>query len=506
MPSIIPLATEIATTRLPHWPLQTKGQRSNLTHTAVIRGGGPSALAASIAIAQAGWHVQLASLRSATIFTRTAAIVLRPNAAIHLQALGVLQYLEDRGAIPFMSSTQLENPYLGIHATLKNVDFRAPEYDEENPMMNSVTFTLMLNSLEEALAHRARELGVVIHEEATVRLERRAGTKRMHATLKFTGTSSIEKQKHDVDLGFPDLVVCASGKGDKSLERELGVERLHGINYTADTLPVAGSRMCRFGEAGEIETQYWLNVGPMRVPEDGSCSFLGRWFEDMYPSGDGIDGGDAMATALPHKQPTADFIMRWPARKDDAKQEGIFNVLSMIPRGFDIDAESFEARILEKVNHYLGSDFKTYNDLAAAHLDPESAKRSKIPVKVERCSLPTYVYGSNVVVIGDAAASCTPAGGIGASIGFFDDNVAISLLAQRFGQRYEAKFRGEEPEMSREAALDEFNLNKAKGTLKWVDTAFYTYVTTEEAKKIAARVKAVKTDNGSLSEGVTLRL
>lgn len=496
MPSIIPipLASEnTTTTTFPSdWPLQLKGQRSKSIHTAIIRGGGPSALAAACALALAGWRVQLASLRSATIFTRTAAIVLRPNAAIHLQALGVLRYLEERGAIPFMSSTQIENPYLSIHATLQNVDFRALEYDAENPMMNSVTFTLMLNSLEEALAHRARELGVVIHEEATVQLEKRPGTKRMHATLKFTGTSSMEKQKQDVDLGFPDLVVCASGKGDKSLESELGVERLHGINYTADTLPVPGSRMCRFGKTGEIETQYWLNVGPMRVPEDGSCTFSGRWFEDVYPFDGGDDEKEVMEMIKPQKQPTADFIMRWPARKDDANQDGIFNVLSMVPRGLDIDAESFEARILEKVNHYLGSDFKTYDELAAAHLDSESAKRSKIPVKVERCSLPTYVYGSNVVVIGDAAASCTPAGGIGASIGFFDDNVAISLLAQRFGQRYEARFRGEEPEMSREAALDEFNLNKAKGTLKWVDTAFYTYVTTEEAKKIAARVMAVK--------------
>ena len=130
----------------------------------------------------------------------------------------------------------------------------------------------MLNSLEEALAHRARELGVVIHEKATVRLKKRPGTKRMHATLKFTAGISSQR-KPNIDLGFPDLVVCASGKGDKTLESELGVERLHGIKYTADTLPVPGSRMCRFDKADEIETQYWLNVGPMRVPEDGVCNF-----------------------------------------------------------------------------------------------------------------------------------------------------------------------------------------------------------------------------------------
>ena len=54
--------------------------------------------------------------------------------------------------------------------------------------------------------------------------------------------------------------------------------------------------------------------------------------------------------------------------------------------------------------------------------------------------------------------------------------------------------------------MDEFNLNKAKGTLKWVDTAFYTYVTTEEANKVAASVRAVKAGDGSLSEGVPSRL
>jgi len=396
-----------------------------------------------------------------------------------------------------MSTTQIENHYKGIDAVLKNVDFRAPEYDAANPMMNSVTFTLMLNSLEEALAHRARELGVVIYEEATVKLEKRAGTKRMHVTLKFTGIAAFTEGKGDVDLGFPDLVVCASGKGDQSLESELGVERLHGIDYTPDTLPAPGSRMCRFAEAGEIETQYWLNVGPMRVPEDGTCSFLGRWLEDAYPFDGRNDGKRVLGAESLQKQPTADFIMRWPARKDDARQDGIFNVLSMIPRGLDIDAESFEARILEKVNHYLGSQFKTYEELAAAHLDHEAARRSKVPVKVERCSLPTYVYGSNVVVIGDAAASCTPAAGIGASIGFFDDNISVSLLAQRLEQRYEAKCKDKEPEMSREAALDEFNLNKAKGTLLWVDTARLTYVPTEEARQIAAKVKAMKAGKGS---------
>ena len=64
--------------------------------------------------------------------------------------------------------------------------------------------------------------------------------------------------------------------------------------------------------------------------------------------------------------------------------------------------------------------------------------------------------------------------------------------------------------MSREAALDEFNLNKAKATLKWVDVSSYTYLTAEEARQIAARVKSVKSvkagDGGLSKDGAMSRL
>jgi len=151
---------------------------------------------------------------------------------MHLQALGALQYLEERGAIPFISDVEIVNPYRGINAQLKSIDFRAPEYDKEDPKMNSVTFSVMLNSLEEALAHRARELGVVIHEEATVQLERRPGTKRMHATLKFGGNSSIEKQMQDVDLGFPTPSSAHPEKATRVLNASLVSS-----GFTASTIP-----------------------------------------------------------------------------------------------------------------------------------------------------------------------------------------------------------------------------------------------------------------------------
>ena len=50
---------------------------------------------------------------------------------------------------------------------------------------------------------------------------------------------------------------------------------------------------------------------------------------------------------------------------------------------------------------------------------------------------------------------------------------------------------GEEAEMSREAALDEFDMNNAIGTLVWVRVSPFTHVITEEARQIAARVEAV---------------
>lgn len=302
-----------------------------------------------------------------------------------------------------------------------------------------------------------------------------------HDEQKYRATLMSKVDAHEeVDFGVPDLIVCASGKGDQVLLQELGVQRYHAISITEASLPVASkadgaSRFMNFASnvEGEMETQSWVNIGIMRlnVNNKPESRFV---FDIKDTSQHGVE------------QMLCDFIFVWPAARDDINQDDHVFITSQIPRGMPQALDEMQKHALKKVNHYLGTTYKDFQELANHIPLPKDKVRSVSPVIVETCSLPTYVFGKNLIVIGDAAASDSPVAGFGADAGFHHDSKSLAILAQRLKHVPDGEIADEDIE----SALDDFNIRRARTTLEWVDGCRHRYITAKEAERIVEAIKA----------------
>lgn len=441
-----------------HWPLQCKGSRDKDTFTAAIRGAGPGGLAAAVTLARQGFRVRIAGNRNRLSATRTNLVLLRPEAMRRLKELDVVDYLNARGWCPRLDWTKRNNEWLGTSAYDIPVDFEAADYVPPISFATqNVSHLVRLMDLEAALLHVALELGVEFYEEATIGLKAVPNSKRWHAQIDF-----FNLERAPVDLGFPDLVICASGKRDAEVLKTLGVERRLGLRLNADCLPEHGSTVMRLGPAHENETQDWAAVF-MKCPANTVETFEVTMFKETYG---------------PVPQMTQDYVF-------DHLDSFFMGV--QLPRGFPLDnRDALRDRCLRSINQHYKTSSASWEEMSAAGMVVDE-KLSFVPFQVETGSCMTYVAGSNVVLIGDLAGSCSPASGFGADVACHHDSRAIELLALDLKAIKRAKAEG--LKMERSKALEDFNRRKAESLLLWHSIAGKSYMSSDDAKNIARGVR-----------------
>ncbi|GAO52250.1 hypothetical protein SAICODRAFT_29783 [Saitoella complicata NRRL Y-17804] len=477
-PTSVPSTTTTNITGLSTpWPLNnTPTTSSHSRHslhlpTALIKGAGPGGLAASITLARLGYLTLLIDKRP-THF-RTNFVVLRPETLRQLSLLGALKILEEEGKIERIMDMEAEFPVpvegSEGEITVESmrppfVDWRQEGYDVpvvRDLGMQHSTHTVRIADLEHALLKVAHQQGVIILRESTVRLTRT--TDRFRATLSRNGDGT------NFDLGFPDLIVIASGKRDPEALHDIGITYLRHHRLTASSLPTLDQpNLLLPSHPGPLERQFFITFEvKSQTPPSGTVRLR------LLPRRDGESG------VLERQVESAHF----------AHQGSIIFGLQ-IPRVIEpTDECSIGHYVLGKANEILCSEYKSLEEMPIVWGSPTK------PFVVEVCSARTFTYGSNLVLLGDAAGSSTLCTGQGAEIAATVDPLNLRDLAEGLKKRREAEAKGHgvETTKSQEELLAEYNVRKAETLLLWSETSDKFWLEKEEVEEIRRKTRVGRT-------------
>lgn len=210
------------------WSLQLKGERKLEVATAVVKGAGPAGLSAALELDKLGYNVVLVDCRDANKRMNIIAARAEMN---RLHELGALKHLKEHDRWIQVAARELFDEWTQQYLEVKPpVFFDQPGYVRPETMGDQIsTHFISIADLETSLGERqtqGRDQSGYIN--ATIRVTRREGTKRDHVTL-FPKDAS----QPSVDLGFPDLVVWATGKRDPDLQQNLRITQQWNLDLTA---------------------------------------------------------------------------------------------------------------------------------------------------------------------------------------------------------------------------------------------------------------------------------
>lgn len=439
---------------------------------AVVKGGGPAGLAAAIALAQSGFSVHVVEKRQAReIGTgRMNTVALRPEGIRQLEVLGALQYALDSktqngttGSITRMTTTKTINelppiggafPWLLLYYTGPE-EYIVPDRIKEQMPSSYIN----LGDLEDCLTLAAKDLGVEFTYNATISLHQ----PRDHET--YTA-SVLEKDYAPIAIGTPDLIVCASGKHDTTLQDELNITRRTGDVLSEANLPdltAADPLSLRFSntqhENPELESQrmYVFGIKHPHIEAGYFETHLRKYSPNDQP-------GEEPIIEIQMNQPNAVHFVLQPPRS--------------------LTSPDLDTYVLSRINARLGSSYTSLQAVKdSGNMAWGDPTRS---VLIETCTALKYVYGGNVILLGDCAMSCSPSSGIGAEIALTVDSQSVRRLGMAVKQALETANEEDRKKQLREA-LVKFNLEKAESAVMWSQISRFSYITREEAKKWAAR-------------------
>ncbi|KAK5945905.1 hypothetical protein PMZ80_000044 [Knufia obscura] len=405
---------------------------------------------AAIALAQSGFDVKVIEKRPQRPVGhgRKNMVALRPEALRQLESLGALKYAlksnskdGDLGCITRMTEGKTTSEIDGsvFEWPLKRYPGAEPEYRTGNKqnryeIPSKITEQvpssfINLGDLEDCLAQAAVEHAVSITYDTTLVIGQ--SSKTFTATV-VTSAGVIN------DLGRPDLIVCASGKNDHSLTSEIGINRIPCAVLTdADLTPTQKPETpfdlhLRDDASEDLESQLY-SVFVIQDPSlrMGTLEHLNRKY---------------ISSPYNIPQPVVEIQMNHATAAHSILQH---------PRSeppLSANQKNLEAFILGRLNARL----------------------------VETVTASQFVYGDNVILVGDCAMSCSPASGIGADIGMTVDSQSVRVLADALKDA-----RGDQ-EKKREALM-QFNLRKAESAVIWSQKSRMFYLTRREANEVLER-------------------
>jgi hypothetical protein len=297
---------------------------------------------------------------------------------------------------------------------------------------------------------------VDLRRQATLSVAPRPGTKRWQATL-----LPLKKGGPAVDLGFPAVSVGASGKGDTTLLRELGVERRCGVKVDPDTLPRPGTRTMRYG-ADRLESQRFIVAGVA---------------DSFVPNG------------------TFHIMIRKVGTPPQPVLEYKFNHLGttslalQLPRGMTPDSPAAERYFLSRFNAHLGTAYGTLTQLFGVR--PVVWGNPFKSFVVEPSMLDQFVFGGNGATVGDFGGADSLASGLGAEIGATLDSVNIARLGADLKARARGKATGKlDGTVKRRHAFDAYNQAKAQSLELWSRGSRPFYLTSEGSAALSNALSA----------------
>lgn len=422
-------------------------------------------------------------------------VALRPEALRQMDNLGALQHAlnsktghGDNGGFTRMTQGRTMNEIDGSvfewplkrYPPAEPEEYRSQELQEYQipaKVNEQVPSSYIdLGDLEDALAQAACDYGVDLIYDATIDLVKESESDAYRAELVSNTNDTNVRQ----DLGTPDLVVCASGKGDRGVEKQLNFTRRIGVFLTDDSLP----------QQNGLESSNALNLDgkPDAEIESQLFSVFGLKLADGSTSN--TSKGNILHQIRKYKtndvtQPVVDIEMNHASAA---------HCLLQIPRQeppLPTNAVQFEEYMVERVNERLGTTYTSVKSMREQDLivwgDPLR------PVVVETATAPQYVFGTNVVLIGDAAMSCSPSSGMGAEVGLTVDSQSIGELA--------AGLKHVKTLEDKQDLLKLFNTRKAESAIMWSQGSRTYYLEKREADQILESLRsasqAIDTEPGS---------
>lgn len=344
------------------------------------------------------------------------------------------------------------------------------QYDAPAVLSEQLPSTFVtLGGMEDALRQAAIKSGVEITYDATLDLAPSNDDDNYKVTL-------IDSSDNHTELGIPTLIVLASGKNDISIANQLSFTRRIGVLLESSNLPDLTSssnpRALQLTDTAdhELESQLFCVFGVEYPYEDSSVGVLDHVVR-KYKAEPAAKTFQPVIEIQMNQKQSAHLLLHLPRA-----------VAQLAPHSPEL-----ERYVLSRINERLKSEvpFTSVQQLRDRNMitwgDPLQ------PVTVETATAPQYAYGSNVILIGDAAMSCSPSSGIGADIGLTNDSKSVAVLAESL-----AKIGKESPETSQKVltmkALDEFNLRKAESAIIWSQGSRMFYLTQVQASGIVNRL------------------
>ena len=463
-------------------PTPSATENSGHALSAVVKGAGPSGLAAAIALAQSGFNVHVVDKRPRRPIGlgRKNMVALRPEALRQLDVLGALKYAlsaENKngnlGCLTRMTEGRTTNEIDGsvFEWPLKRYPGAEPielisdgsRYNYEIPSKISEQVPssfINLGDLEDCLAQAAEDLGVQISYTATVHLSRDGISNIFSANLESNTGSTT-------NLGTPTLIVCASGKNDPSVTDELKVDRLSRAVLSDANLSVPA----------DLTKPFILNL------QDTTSEPLESQLYSVF----GIKYPTLPIGTLNHviRAYISDANLSQPITEIQMNHATAAHFILQHPRSdppLHADTQALETYILGRINDRLGTDYLSVSQLS------ESGNivwgEPLVPITVETVTARQFVYGENVVLVGDCAMSCSPSSGLGADIGMTVDSQSVRVLAEALK---DARTCGEHAQERRREALVRFNRMKAESAVVWSQGSRMFYLTAGEAEGILDR-------------------
>lgn len=456
--------------------------------TAVVKGAGPAGLATAISLAQAGFSVHVVEKRPHRSFGqgRKNVVAIRPEGLRQLEGLGALDHIlrskvgrGNVGCITRMTEGKswseldgFELPWiLKRYPPAEPAEFRHDAEGDEYEVPQSVTEQfpssyICLGDLEDCLTQAAVDLGVKITYDATFSLSQCKGN-----TDKFS-VELLDSTGRTEFLATPDLIVCASGKNDATLASQLGFEQRKGVLLTEANLPHLGDSSnpfaLRFNKDADLELESQrMSVFGVSNPtlKQGLLAHAMR----KHPS------SDSTSTTIPNTESNnvSSSLQPEPLVEIQMNHASAAHLILQPPRS--LPSSELEPYLVHRVNEIVQPS-TPYTSIAALRSsgnllwgDPLST------VTIETVTAPQYVFGRNVILVGDCAMSCSPSSGIGAEIGITVDSKAVRTLGERWR---DAQGDGDEERH----ALLEFNMAKAQSAVMWSQASRMFYSTTRESE------------------------
>lgn len=394
-------------TFLQGWPLQHKGKRTHDELTAVVIGAGPSGAAAAIELSRQAYRVLLIDRRTSN--SRGNPVSIREEFRRRLEQLGALKNLVQAQRI-FLTTMSFSSEWSHIQYRPRDTTpYTDPTYIVPERLTDQLsTHSARICDIEHALLQSAIESGVTVVENAVTRLSDSVETKRKRVEL------LLEHESYD--LGFPDLVVYATGDKDQALLHDLNASRNVGSFIAPEDL-----KLCKDGTihrtAGDLETQNFLTFGIRQLNKDPMSAI---------------------------KPPIMEIHMQKYQRSCSSREQPIFcahfnhfgehGFALQLPRHIKVDQTPFIADYaLSRINETFST---TYHDVEELNLCCRVIYGSLTEAfTVSSSVLDAFTFGSNTVVIGDAAGSSCPGPGLGSQSGAAIDSQLVSTLAQGLRQR-----------------------------------------------------------------------